>query len=311
MKILIFGYTGYIGMEVYNKLAKSNFYLKGVSRNKFSKFKNHINYDFFKKKNNIKQIVEEFDVIINCFGEVRRENLMRKTHVIEHEKIVKSISFFAKKNAKKIHWIQISTLGVYGFDGMAPIYQKIDDKTPTNPLSLYEKTKLASEIILKNHSNKFFKYTILRVGTVISKVSRQTLFDRIIYLMNKNICIFIETKNTIFNIIYLDDLANIISKCIFNPKTFKKTYIVATNIKLKNIYQYFKKRKLFVLKFVLSKEEIKKIIFFINIFKIKKIKFHKFNFFLYRRRVSMKSILRDIKYELKFNLYSILKKRFQ
>jgi len=251
----------------------------------------------------------EFDVIINCYGEVKNENLMKKTHITQHKKIVEIVSYYAEKFSKKIHWIQISTLGVYGFDGFGKIKQNINDKTFVNPLSVYEKTKLGSEIILKNYSNRFLKYTILRVGTVISKDSRKTLFDIIISLLNKNIIIFLNTKKTIFNVIYKDDLSNIIEKCIFNQKTFGKTYLVSLNISLKEIIFFFKKKRLFSLSIKVPLIIAKFFIIIFNLFKIKKIELHKLNFFIYKRRVSMKNILTDLNYKIKFNHKKIIKER--
>lgn len=38
MKILILGYTGYIGYDIYKKIIKKNFLVKGISKkNKFKK----------------------------------------------------------------------------------------------------------------------------------------------------------------------------------------------------------------------------------------------------------------------------------
>lgn len=311
MKILILGYSGYLGFEVYKKLINKNIFVKGIAKKNLLNSNNHINYNFIKKKNNVAKIIKSFDVIINCLGEVKNENLMQKTHIQEHKRIIHMVSFYAKKFKKKIHWIQISTLGVYGFDGCGPIYQKIDDKTKTNPLSLYEKTKLTSEIILKNFSHKYLKFTILRVGTVVSEVPRKTLFDKLVNLLIKKICVFVETKEVIFNIIHLEDLSNIILRCANNPKAFKKTYIVAINLKLKKIISFFENQNLFILKFGFKKKTLEIVFNFLNILKKKKIKSHKLNFFLYRRHVSMNSTLSDLNYKIKFNLLSILKERLE
>ena len=309
MKILILGYTGYIGLEVYKKLIKNNFFTRGAAKKNLYNFQNHIDSKFLNKKNNLRQIVKNFDIIINCVGEVRKKKLMRKTHILDHNKIVSSIALNAKKFSKRIHWIQISTLGVYGFDGNGPITQIINDKTPTNPLSLYEKTKLVSEKILLKNSHNFFKYTILRVGTVVSKISRGTLFDKLVNLAKKNIIIFIETKKTILNVIYLEDLSNIILRCIHNSRTFGKTYNLATNLKLEDFISFFEKKSFFIFKFNISTKILKNLLLFFNIFKKKKIKTQKKNFFLYKRVVSIKPILKDLKYNIKFNLNSILKER--
>ena len=311
MNILVLGYTGYIGSEIYQKLIKNNFSVNGLAKKNVFKSKYHINLSFLKKKKNLIQIVKKYDVIINCFGEIKNENLMTKTHIWEHKRIVNIISLYAKKLSKEIHWIQISTLGVYGFDGFGPTNQKIYDKTSTNPLSIYEKTKLVSEKILKDCSNKYFKNTILRVGTVISNVSKKNTFDRMIQLLNKKICIFIENKETIFNIIYLEDLSNIISKCINNHKVLGKTYVVAINISIKKLISHYEKKNFFILKLNFKKELVKALITFLNFFRKKKIKLHKVNFFLYERNVFMSPILIDLNYKIKFNLKAFLKKKYQ
>ena len=50
MKILILGYSGYVGMGVYNVLKKNNYIVTGISRKNSFKIKNYKNFNFLKKK---------------------------------------------------------------------------------------------------------------------------------------------------------------------------------------------------------------------------------------------------------------------
>ena len=50
MKILILGYSGYLGFEVYKKLINKNIFVKGIAKKNLLNSNNHINYNFIKKK---------------------------------------------------------------------------------------------------------------------------------------------------------------------------------------------------------------------------------------------------------------------
>lgn len=311
MKVLILGATGYIGSEVYKELRKISIYTRGISRKNLSGNKDIGNINFLKKEKNLKKIVSRFDVIINCLGETKNESLMKKIHVDLLKKILFSISNYATRIKKNIQWIQISTIGIYGFDGEGVKKQLINDTTIENPLSLYEQTKFDSEKLLIKYSNFFLNYTILRVGTVISKKIRKTFFDNLTNLIKKKLFFFIGTKKTILNIIYLNDLVNIIVRCIGKKKVLNKKYNVANNFKLIDLVLMLQNNKKLLFPLVLSEVIVKKIFSFINFFIKKKKPSHKINFLTYQRKVSMTPILKDLQYKIKFNLQNILKDRYK
>lgn len=236
---------------------------------------------------------------------------MKKTHILLHEKIVSSVAYYAKKLRKKIHWIQISTLGIYGFDGPGNIKQKINCKTNVAPLSEYEKTKFISEKILQNNSNKFLKFTILRPGTVVSRKNKGIILEKFHKIIQNSIFFYVDTKKTVLNIVHIEDLSNIILKCMNNYKTYGKIYNIAINFKLNNLVLYFERKKSFILKLILPKVFIQIFLIIINFFKKNKIKVHKVNFLIYQRKVSSKPILNDLKYQFKFNIKNICKEFFE
>jgi nucleoside-diphosphate-sugar epimerase len=270
MKILILGHTGYIGNELYKNFVKQNFYTVGVSRTKLTIDNKNIDNNIFKNKRHLNKILNNSDVIINCLGEVKNEQEMMEINVNLPNRIQRTISYIAKKYKKKTRWIQISTIGVYGFDGNGPKKQIIDNDTIENPLSFYEQTKFKAEKNLKRYSSSFFSYTILRIGTVIAKQDSSIFFDKLIFLIKNNIFFFIETNKTILNIIYLDDLINIIIKCVVNQKSVNKIYNVSNNFKLADLVLLLKKNFSFIHKIIIPEKIAKFIYYIFFFFKIKK-----------------------------------------
>ena len=80
---------------------------------------------------------------------------MKKLHIDSLTNIVEFLSTESLKEKKKIKWIQVSSIGVFGFSKKE---EYIDENSLKNPSNYYEKTKLASEQIIINSANEYFIY---------------------------------------------------------------------------------------------------------------------------------------------------------
>ena len=189
-KILFFGASGRLGSEWIKKLSKC--------KNDFKVFANiHKtklpNYDFVKivkfnvkNRNSILNFCkqESIDIIINCIA---------NTNVEKCEKFPKNankINFLIAKNLcsiskdLKIRYVHISTDML--FDGK--IRKKYTERSKTNPLNIYSKTKLKAEKFVKKYSKSlilrtnFFGETNLKKITFSENILRNR--EQKIYLWN-------------------------------------------------------------------------------------------------------------------------------
>tara|TARA_B100000579_G_C22846678_1_gene864816 strand:- start:3206 stop:4168 length:963 start_codon:yes stop_codon:yes gene_type:complete len=186
-KILILGSEGYLGCTLIPLLIKKykaeN--LVGFDSCYFGKNNNHKNFKIIKKSvskigikdlKDVKMIIDLANISNDPASELnpnftRTNNYLNKVRLI---KMLKKINYFSK-------YIYISSCSVYGFND-----KYVNEKSKTNPISLYAKYCLKTENFLRvNLKNK---YSILRLGTLygwskrmrydiaINKIIRDAIF---------------------------------------------------------------------------------------------------------------------------------------
>jgi len=180
-KILITGSTGYIGSSFFNQ------YKNEYSFEKFSLLNQKIeNIDF-----------DKINVIIHCAALVHQkiEYSYEKYHEINVTYPI-TLAKFAKENGVK-QFIFISTIAVYGEDK-----EKLDEKTTTNPITFYGKSKLEAEKQLLELNDENFLVSIIRPPMVYGKNAPGNIYS-LIKLVEKLTIIplaKIENKRTFISI---------------------------------------------------------------------------------------------------------------
>lgn len=109
-------------------------------------------------------------------------------------------------------FIYASTCSVYGTgDGL------LDENSPLSPVSLYARTKIASERILQEMGNEYFRPTILRMGTLYGYSPRMR-FDLVVNTMVMKS--FVDRKIFVFGgeqwrpLLHVADAADVYVACL-------------------------------------------------------------------------------------------------
>ena len=202
--VLILGAGGLLGRIIYEKLDK-NYRIIGTSHRKNTNTK-IIKVNYKRINDKFLKLIKNSDIIINCIGENRIDRRMLEINY----KILKNISSKIKdKNTKKI-FIHISTCGVYGETKS----EKISELTNPEPRTLYSKTKLLGEQILRENLKDKRKLIILRCSQIVGSGMRNTSIKKLFYYIKKNLFFFIDNKKAIFSYIFSDDVISCIKKLI-------------------------------------------------------------------------------------------------
>jgi len=241
MKIFLLGSGSYMAQLLKKKIFKKNLKFIEYSRNKyefigaktiFNKFDLHKKIPFFVKYAD----VNEECIFINFIGDY---SLNKNNNFLNYGAIKKILLQIVNKNFKnKIHWIQLSSAGVYNIHIQKKFIEEDSELKPTNT---YEKSKLKIDNFIINLSQKKnFTYTILRPTSVVSNRMKSNYFYNLIKLIKKNLFFYIKDKNCIINYCDINFLTEALSKIIQSKKK-NNIYVLSNTIYLRDLVKIYSK----------------------------------------------------------------------
>jgi len=231
-KILILGGRGFVGKNLLSRIDCTQNSVTVISRkNFFSKAKiiiADLTSDHFKINNLI-----NFDIIFNCSGELKDKVIMDQLHIKAQKKMISFLSKECLRKKKKIRWVQVSSIGVFGFKNKNENIV-IDEESIKNPSNYYEKTKLESEKILILGANNFFEYIILRPSTIYGKDMKSDFISKLNHFIKRGLFFYINSKETLFNMIHIKDVCDALILCAKKSKK-NQDFNLSCNYELKEI----------------------------------------------------------------------------
>ena len=194
----------------------------------------------------------DVDVIINCIGSYKK----RKDIINLNYTFIKNFfnMYKIKKIINKIHWIQLSSIGVY----YNPLFQTniIDEDSELKFINLYEKTKLKADKLIEDFSNlnPNFTYTIIRPSIFFGSKSLDNTFNKIINFTKKKY-FFISMIIKQFYHLYILKIFQVLLKLYWKKKDNKaknKIFNLSNNFKLSKLYNFISKKnkKVITLKYI-------------------------------------------------------------
>ena len=119
---------------------------------------------------------------------------------------------------------------------MIKVIKNIDENTPENPINKYEELKLKLDKDLLNLSqiNKI-KLIILRPSSIIGINMKSDYLRKLIQIVKFRLFFFIEDKNSIANLVNVEDLIAVLLECVKTENKNSNIYNISENI---NYYSY-------------------------------------------------------------------------
>ncbi len=242
IKILVTGANGFIGNYLCKKLIKKYNYVNAIVRNlsnttKISNVK-YFSVGEINSKTNWRDLLKNIDCIIHCAG---KAHIMERNNLIEQD-IFSSVNIGGTQNLAH----QAATAGVKKFIFLSSI--KVNGETTYTPYlnnndvekseffthldkplpqDFYALSKFKAENILWEISKKTgLNISILRLPLVYGEGVKGNL-NRLLKLVRSGIPLPFGMINNQRSMISLDNLSDLIIKCIEHPAAVGKTFLVS------------------------------------------------------------------------------------
>ena len=236
MRYLITGATGFIGSKLFNKLldnknkvivlsASDSLNIDNKSNVSILKYKRH----YYDKIPELLNSIGKVDVVFHLAANMSYLKYSQDS-IIDNVYFTKQLVKWAVNNSAK-KFIYTSSIDAMGpnLRGAFPL----DETSVCKPLSCYGKSKLMAERFINLFDLKQTKCMIIRLGNVYGPGSLFVVNDLLKSALNKNTELY-KFSNTIkdfkLQMIYVDDVANILYKLACKEWTFSKEIIIMANM---------------------------------------------------------------------------------
>lgn len=212
-KILLLGCSGFIGKRVLKILLSSHSGLitcttrsAGTLKNSLDQSITVVECDLLAEDFDFFGLIKDFEVVINCIGELKDESKMHETNF----NLVKKLTDVITSNELSIHYIHLSSVGCYG--AVENNFGKkvlVDETASEVPVGVYENTKtLADNYVIANFSNNSHgSYTIIRPTIVFGKDMPNNSVRALGEVVKNHRFFYIGSQQAVSNYIHVDDVA--------------------------------------------------------------------------------------------------------
>ena len=117
MRACVSGASGFIGARLVKKLISHGFSVRALTRNSNSIFPKGVEIfcaDLASPTCNLKGFFYGCDIFFHCAGDIKNSMNMRALHVDGIQRLLKAFSDEIDLINRPMHWVQLSSVGVYG-----------------------------------------------------------------------------------------------------------------------------------------------------------------------------------------------------
>lgn len=239
-KILVTGASGFIGKNLIEKLVELNLFVRGTVRKLSSVYtRNNLEYFFIKdinKVSNWNKALKDIDCVIHCAGKAHEMNSKKYSNsdfLINIEGTKNLAEHAAKAGVKRL--IFLSSIKVNG-ENSNKFESNDKKKILTNafkyndlpsPGDFYSLSKFEAEKELwKISTKKELEVVVLRLPLVYGRGVKGNLAS-LIKLINLNIPLPFSLVKNKRSLISIDNLVDLLVKCINHPNAAGRTFLVS------------------------------------------------------------------------------------
>lgn len=256
--------------------------------------------DLTKKKFDFLNLVSGIDVIVNCAGNNSNSSLMNSLNVDATKKLVDSALKSCKVENKTKHFVQLSSIGVYGNSST----NTIDEYSDLKPSNEYERSKaFADQIIIDTLCKSNMTFSILRPSIVVGLEMKNESYYKLLKSIKSGLFFYIDSKDTISNYVHVDDVTSALLECIVNKRARNEIFNISNDCKLSEIVSAVSPTKLFLnYRLCLPKNLVLFILKILSTFINLPLNERNLNFLIRKTTFPVSKLKRSLNFELKTSI---------
>tara|TARA_B100000029_G_scaffold480385_1_gene528375 strand:- start:4090 stop:5016 length:927 start_codon:yes stop_codon:yes gene_type:complete len=229
--ILVVGGTGFIGLNLINKLLKFGAKVTCVSLGKRRKkliHKNltYISCDYTKYNLLKKKINRPFEYVVNLGGYIDHRKFFNKGRLVIESHFLSTMNLLLSLNRKSLkRYLHIGTCDEYGAN-ISPIKENFKE----DPITSYALSKLASiNLLVMLNKTENFPATILRLFLVYGPHQKKDrLIPQVIHGCLKKKKFPVSKGNQLRDFCYVDDVINAMILCLTKKQALGEVFNIGS-----------------------------------------------------------------------------------
>jgi nucleoside-diphosphate-sugar epimerase len=207
LNICITGASGFVGSCLLDMILPLGHKVTVLTRNKKAIFPLDVTViygDIVSKDEALNDFLTDCDVLYHCAAEIQENTFMHSTHVDGTKNLLEVITHLKLTSNKIIHWIQLSSVGVYGPQTKG----LVKEDSSFNPVNEYEITKLKSDqLVVEAASLNLIKASILRPTNIYGLKMKNNSLLSLLIMINYGLFFYIN-KNASTNYIHVKNVCH-------------------------------------------------------------------------------------------------------
>lgn len=193
----------------------------------------------------IDQLFEDVEVFYHCAGELNRHDRMRALHVDATQRLLEAAVRHIGRTGRSLHWVQLSSVGVYGPPPGAPeIFRSVDERAQPAPLGEYEVTKAMSDQLVLDFSARHagLTCTLLRPSIVIADDMPNQSLRSLVSAVRRGAFFYIGNRDAIATYVHVDDVVDALLLCGVHEAAVGQIFNLSNDCRLSALVDAIRRR---------------------------------------------------------------------
>jgi nucleoside-diphosphate-sugar epimerase len=217
-QVCVTGARGFVGRKLVEQLIERGYSVRVLTRtfdDSFPKMVQVFTADLTSLSCDLGRFFSGCDIFFHCAGEIKNTKVMQDLHVSGTKRLRDALLYEIAIANHEIHWVQLSSAGVYGIPPKNPSeYRIIREDSAIRPSGVYEITKAESDqIMLASLNLGGITGTVLRPSNIVGLNMPNQSFTGLLKSIINKYFFYIGSRNAVSNYVHVDDVVSALILC--------------------------------------------------------------------------------------------------